>query len=385
MSHPVWDELLGQPEAIEQLQRVVESKDQGVHHAWLFTGPAGSGRSNLARSFAAALQCPEDGCGQCQQCRLAMADSHPDVTLLVTDRVTISIDEVRELVGRASMATTIGEWRVIVIEDADRMTERTSNVLLKELEEPAEKVVWILCAPSVSDLLPTIRSRTRNLNLRLPSVDEVAALLVQRDAVDPILARRSALLAQNHVGMARRLALSSEARARRSETLRVLMAITNLSSAMVAAEKLLGVAKRDAEAVSAEKDAEERAALLAAFGIAQDEKMPPNLRSQFKELEENQKRRATRTLRDGVDRIFTDAESVYRDILAMQFGAGQTLVNEEIAADLFARAQQTSASDTIAVLDAITQSRTRLSSNVRDLLVLEALCTKLIFRGHVEG
>jgi len=385
LSHPVWDELLGQPEAIEQLQKAVEGKPDSVHHAWLFTGPAGSGRSNLAKSFAAALECADDGCGQCQQCRLVQADAHPDVSMLVTDRVVISIEEVRDLVSRSSMSTTIGDYRVIIIEDADRMTERTSNVLLKALEEPAEKVVWILCAPSVSDLLPTIRSRTRNVNLRLPSIDEVATLLVQRDGVALDLARKSALLAQNHVGMARRLALSSDARSRRSETLRVLMSISNLSSAMVAAEKLLGVAKRDAEASSAEKDAVEKDALMKAYGLAVDEKLPPNLRSQFKELEENQKRRATRALRDGIDRIFTDAESIYRDLMALQLGAEVELVNTEIEADLLQRAQGTSIEQTIAILDAITQARQRLASNVRDLLVLEALCTNFIFRGSLAA
>jgi DNA polymerase-3 subunit delta' len=265
------------------------------------------------------------------------------------------------------------------------MAERTSNVLLKALEEPAEKVVWILCAPSVSDLLPTIRSRTRNVNLRLPSIDEVATLLVQRDGVALDVARKSALLAQNHVGMARRLAISSDARARRSETLRVLMSISNLSSAMVAAEKLLGVAKRDAEASSAEKDAVEKDALMKAYGLAADEKLPPNLRSQFKELEENQKRRATRALRDGIDRIFTDAESIYRDLMALQLGAEVELVNTEIEADLLQRSQGTSIEQTIAILDAITLSSQRLASNVRDLLVLEALCTNFIFRGNVAA
>lgn len=385
MSHPVWDELLGQPEAIEQLQRAVAEKPDAVHHAWLFTGPAGSGRSNLAKSFAAALQCDQDGCGQCQQCRLVLADAHPDVSMLVTDRVVISIEEVRELVSRSSMATTVGDFRVIIIEDADRMAERTSNVLLKALEEPADRVVWILCAPSVSDLLPTIRSRTRNVNLRLPSIDEVATLLVQRDGVDLELARKSALLAQNHVGMARRLALSSDARARRSETLRVLMAISNLSSAMIAAEKLLGVAKRDAEASSAEKDAQEKDSLLRAFGLSPDEKLPPNLRAQFKELEENQKRRATRALRDGIDRIFTDAESIYRDLMALQLAAEVELVNTEIEHELLMRASGTTVEQTISILDAITQSRQRLSSNVRDLLVLEALCTHFIFRSELAA
>lgn len=385
MIHPVWDELLGQPEAIEQLQRAIGTKQSGLQHAWLFTGPAGSGRSTLARAFAAAIQCEIDGCGNCQQCRLTLVDAHPDVTVLKTDRVVINIEEVRNVVSRSALATSVGKYRIIIIEDADRMVERTSNVLLKVLEEPEENTIWILCAPSVSDLLPTIRSRTRNLNLRLPSVTEVTALIMQRDGVAEPLARRAALQAQNHVGMARRLATSSEARARRQETLRVALSVTNLSQGMLGAEKLLGVAKRDAEAIAQERDDKERVALMKAYGLEELEKVPPNLRAQFKELEENQKRRQTRALRDGIDRIFTDLESLYRDVLALQLGGHQELVNQEVAQEILQRVDGAKAKDSIAILDAITQARGRLAANVRDLLVLESLCVQLIFRGKIEN
>jgi len=380
LSKKVWDELLGQPEAIEQLDQVVRNKASGVHHAWLFTGPAGSGRSNLALSFAAALQCELDGCGDCQSCKLVMAKAHPDVSLLVTDRVQISIEEVRLLVSRASMASSMGKYRVIIIEDADRMTERTSNVLLKQLEEPEENTIWILCAPSVSDLLPTIRSRTRNLSLRLPSVEEVATLLNQRDGIDLESGRVFARQAQNHVGMASRLAKNSQARARRSDTVKIGLEINNLSQAVMAAEKLLSVAKKDAEAIASEKDAAEKAALLAAYGVSESEKLPPNLRSSFRELEENQKRRQTRLLRDGIDRILTDLESIYRDVLSIQLGTGSELINPESRLEIEARAESGTATKTIEVLDGIAKARSRLSSNVRDLLVLEALCVRLIFR-----
>lgn len=380
MTQRVWDELLGQPEAIEQLTKVVANRESAVHHAWLFTGPAGSGRSNLALSFAAALECESFGCGECQSCRLALAGAHPDINYLATDRVQISIEEVRQLVSKASIATSMGSYRVVIIEDADRMTERTSNVLLKELEEPSENTVWILCAPSVSDLLPTIRSRTRNLNLRLPSVEEVAQLLHQRDGVDLDLARVSARQAQNHVGMARRLATNQEARLRRSDTVKIGMEIVSLSSAMLAAEKLLTLAKKDAEAVAAEKDADERNALLEAYGVTESEKLPPNLRSSFRELEENQKRRQTRLLRDGIDRILTDLESIYRDVLALQLGAGSDLYNPEHREEIEIRASLGTAQHSISVLDGISSARVRLASNVRDLVVLEALCVKLIFR-----
>ncbi|CAB4563216.1 unannotated protein [freshwater metagenome] len=380
----VWQELLGQPEAIEQLSRIVEDKDSGFQHSWLFTGPAGSGRSTLARAFAAALQCSSNGCGECPSCKLVLADAHPDVRMLVTDKVIISIEEVRQLVQFAALGASLGSYRIVIIEDADRMSERTSNVLLKALEEPQEKTVWILCAPSAADMLPTIRSRTRNVVLRLPSVEEVAQLLAQRDGVKEELALASARQAQQHVGMARRLALSAEARSRRMETLRELVGIKDLSSAMSTAERLLALAKKDAEASSEEKSQQERAKLLAAYGI-EDEKIPANLRSEFRQLEENQKRRNTRALRDGIDRILTDTESLFRDILSLQLGAAAPLINQELTQEIQNRAAQTSAENSIAVLEAISLSRSRLESNVRDLLVLESLCTKLIVRGFVAA
>lgn len=380
----VWQELLGQPEAIEQLRRVVADKQSGFQHSWLFTGPAGSGRSTLARAFAAALQCDQDGCGECSSCRLIAADAHPDVRMLVTDKVIISIEEVRQLVQFASLGSSVGKYRIVIIEDADRMSERTSNVLLKALEEPQERTVWILCAPSAADMLPTIRSRTRNVVLRLPSTEEVAQLLIQRDGVKEDLALASARQAQQHVGMARRLALSPDARARRMDTLRELVSIKNLSGAMATAERLLAIAKKDAESSSDEKNEQERAKLLSAYGL-EEGKIPPNLRSEFKQLEENQKRRNTRAMRDGIDRILTDMESLLRDILSLQLGADAPLINEELRSEIEQRAQGTTAENSIQVLEAITLSRSRLESNVRDLVVLESLCTKLIVRGSVAA
>lgn len=381
----VWDELLGQPEAIAALQKALGEKASGMQHAWLFTGPAGSGRSLMAVSFAAALQCEKNGCGSCQQCTLTMAGAHPDVNQLATERVQISIDEVRDLVSKSTMTSTVGEYRIAIIEDADRMTERTSNVLLKALEEPESKTIWMLCAPSVSDLLPTIRSRTRNVVLRMPSESEVAQLLIQRDGVDETIAKTAARQAQNHVGMARRLALSSEARSRRTDTLREILSISNLSRAMVAAGHLLEVAKKDAAAMAEDRDSQERENLLRAYGLTPDDKVPPNLRTEFKNLEENQKRRNTRALRDGIDRILTDAESLFRDVMSLQLGAQVELTNPEFEDELVKRANLGDANQTIQILDAIAEARLRLAANVRDLLVLEALCTRFISRGEIAA
>ena len=226
-------------------------------------------------------------------------------------------------------------------------------------------------------MLPTIRSRVRNVVLRLPSIDEVTDLLV-REGADPKLARVCAAEAQCHVGMARRLATSPDARARRAETLQIALGVRNLSQAMIAAERLLGIAKRDAEAASRERDLEETEALRAALGLGQTERIPAELKSQFKTLEENQKRRATRALRDGIDRILTDIESVFRDIAAIQLNSRAALVNESIQSELTQRAGQTVIAQTLEVTAQIGIARTRLDGNVRDLLLLESLATYLI-------
>ncbi len=374
---PVWSGLLGQPEAVSQLQQAVQHKDQGVHHAWLMTGPPGSGRSNLAHAFAAALLCPENGCGECKSCIMAAAGSHPDISVLSTERVVISIDEVRELVASSQFGGSLGKLRIMLIEDADRMQERSSNVLLKALEEPPAGTIWLLCAPSEADMLPTIRSRVRRVGLKVPAVQEVARLLVERDGIEPKLALQVAAESQSHIGMARRLATSSEARSRRRETLMAALAITGVTSAVNTAERWLDIAKKDAEALTLERDAEEKAAMLKSMGIQPGEAVPNNLKSELRAMEEGQKRRATRSVRDGLDRILVDLLSLYRDVLTVQLAAQVPLVNEDLRLGITELAQSSTSAETLKKLDAIAVARIRIDSNVRDLMALEALAVAL--------
>lgn len=377
MSDPIWLEMHGQAEAVHQLETAVKSRAEGVNHAWLFTGPPGSGRSNIARAFAAGLLCEQMGCGECQSCKLVMAGGHPDVAILATERVVISIEEIRALVNSSMMGSTMGRYKIMIIEDADRMAERSSNVLLKSLEEPPTGTIWMLCAPSEADLLPTIRSRVRRVALKVPSVRAVADLLVQRDGIDEKLALQVAAEAQSHVGMAKRLAESSEARSRRRETLLSALNIKGLSSAIFTSERWLDIARKDAEALTAERDAEERDRLMVTFGLDSGAPIPAQLRSEFKKLEEDQKRRATRSLRDGLDRILVDLMSLYRDVLIVQLGAQVPLVNEEQSAAIKLLAAETSAEKSISILDAISLTRSRIDANVRDVVALDALAVEL--------
>lgn len=381
----VWDELTGQADAIAIVEAAASVSAAGVSssmtHSWLITGPPGSGRSNLAYAFATALLSPGTPEGDEAAARQVAARTHPDLGVLSTDRVIISIEEVRQLVSTSQFSPSVARYRVMVIEDADRMAERTSNVLLKALEEPPPRTVWILCAPSEADLIPTIRSRVRTVRLRVPDVSEVAALLQRRDGVDAATATRAAREAQSHIGMAHRLATNAEARERRERTLDIALGIRSVSDAVVAASALVELAKADAEAITLERDAAERDAALRSLGVEPGGTVPPALRAQLRVLDEDQKRRATRSLRDGIDRIMVDLLSLYRDILLAQLAVPGEAINSRILPRLEAASSSSTPVETLATMDAIATARERIESNVPPLLALEAMLVTAIRPG----
>jgi len=377
----VWDELTGQSEAIEVFRAAAADStlagspiaQSAMTHSWLITGPPGSGRSNLAYAFAAALLGDGTPEGDEATRRQVAARTHPDLGVLSTEGVIIKIDEVKKIVASSQFSPSVSRYRVMIIEDADRMVERTSNVLLKALEEPPPRTVWILCAPSEADLLPTIRSRVRTVRLRVPDVAAVADLISRRDNVSLDIATRAAREAQSHIGMAHRLATNEEARRRREQTLETALGIRSVSDAVIAAGTLLAVAGDDAKAITEERDAEERESALRSLGIEPGGTIPPALRAQLRTLEEDQKRRATRSLRDGIDRIMVDLLSLYRDILLLQLGAPSEPINLAILPKLVAVSERTTPSATLATMDAIATARKRIEGNVAPALALEAM------------
>ena len=364
-----WSDVWGQDEAVAALQAAA-SAPSSMTHAWLITGPAGSGRSTLAHAFAAALIAEP---GDETAMRQVLAGTHPDLAALRTEGVIISIKDARALVERSYFGPSLGRYRVIVMEDADRMAERTSNVLLKALEEPPEHTVWVLCAPSDADLLPTIRSRVRTVRLRDPEIADVARLIVQRTGVDPAIAEQSARHAQRHIGMAQRLATDAAARARRDETLRAVLRVRGVGDAVDVAGTIVQVATDDAKALTAERDEAERSTLLRTLGIAEGASVPPAVRAQLSALEDDQKRRSTRSLRDGIDRVLTDLQSMFRDVILLQFGRDADLINTELEAELRALAAAWTPERTLTVLDRITETRRNLEQNAAPALALESM------------
>ena len=373
----VWSELIGQERAVGTLRRAVEGHSHAMTHAWLFVGPPGSGRSNAAKAFAAALQCASGGCGHCEDCRTTLSAAHPDVTLLRTEQLSIGVDEVRALVGRAGMAPVKNRHQIVVVEDADRITERGADALLKGLEEPARKTVWLLCAPSADDVIITIRSRCRAIKLVTPGDDAVTELLITRDGVSPALAAHAARAAQGHVGRARMLARSEDARIRRHEILSLPGRLTSVTACLDAAENLVSSSGDEAAQATADLDAIEMTALQEALGVGGRGAKPRNAQAALRELEEQQKARVKRLQRDALDRVLTEFTGYYRDVLARQTAPDVPLVNSDLADEIEPVARRSTPEQTIRALDAILQARTALEGNVAPLLALEALLISL--------
>lgn len=381
----VWATLIGHDDVLPQLQRaalaatggIFDGSSMAMTHAWLFAGPAGSGRSIAALALAAALQCDAAGCGECPACSMSTAGTHPDIEHVVPTAVTYKADEVRALAQRAASLPLVGRWRVIVLEDADRLNESSANALLKAIEEPAERTVWMLCAPSAADVLSTIASRCRQIPIHTPSMDVVAAELQRRYSIDAPMAMWAARAAQGHVGRAALLARDEQARARRRAVLDIPARLTSLARCFEAAKALVATAQADADAVAGVLDEREREAVLAAYGEGAQGKglSAANVRArgELSRLAKQQEARARRILRDEYDRALLDLLGFYRDVWLVQSGVSDALINTDLEEAITAFAAHSSADASVARMNAITEASARLRTNAAALLVFEAL------------
>lgn len=378
-SGSVWSTLVGQRHAVEVLRRAAAG--HGMTHAWLFTGPPGSGRSNAALAFAAALQCERGGCGECEACRTTLAGSHPDVSITRSETSVLYIDDMRELVHRSALAPVDRRWQVMVIEDADRLGERTGNTLLKAIEEPTPKTVWLLCAPTSEDVLPTIRSRCRTVTLATPTAAEVAGFLTARAGVPEGLAAFAARASQGHIGRARALALDESTRNRRHEVVSIPGGLTSLGACMNAAANLMDIAKDETSAITEQSNGRDLAELDAMLGGDRKAKSSRTYKAALRDLTHTQKQREKRRIMDVVDRCLMDLMSVYRDAIALQSGASGQLVNEEMRAQVADIARRSTPEENLRRIDAIFTAREQmLEFNTTPLLALESLMVSLRIR-----
>lgn len=380
----VWDSLVGQQPVIDMLSRIAQGDPGQITQSWLICGPPGSGRSNMARAFAAALESPDHGMNDepTRVTQQVLAGTHPDVTLLTTNKVTIGIDQVREIITTSEQMPATAPWRIIIIEDVDRMLERTTNVLLKEIEEPAEHCIWLLCAPSAQDVLPTIRSRTRIVNLAVPSTSAVAEFLTSTTNVEPKIAQRAARLAEGHIGIAKLYATDKQVMTDRDELVVGVLNLARASDAVLLAGNLIDNAKAQAEVDASRTAADQEAEFRRINGLEPGERIPPKLRGAFNQIakKDDLKRLTTRRTRDVLDRALNSLASIYRDVAVLQNNAEDSvgLINLENRSAITELSVRLNRAGAVARLDEVAHTRKRLAGNGNPLLVFESLFCALI-------
>lgn len=380
----VWDSLVGQKPVIDMLSRIAQGDPSQIAQSWLICGPPGSGRSNMARAFAAALESPDHGMSAepTRVTQQVLAGTHPDVTVLTTNKVTIGIDQVREIITTSEQMPATAPWRIIIIEDVDRMLERTTNVLLKEIEEPAEHCIWLLCAPSAQDVLPTIRSRTRIVNLAVPSTQAVAGFLTSTTNVEPKVAQRAARLAEGHIGIAKLYATDERVMSDRDELVVGVLNLARASDAVLLAGNLIDNAKAQAEADANRITAGQEAEFRRINGLAPSDRIPPKLRGAFNQIakKDDVKRLVTRRTRDVLDRALNSIASIYRDVAVLQNNAEDSvgLINLENRSSITELSVRLNRAGAVTRLDEVAHARKRLAGNGNPLLVFESLFCALI-------
>lgn len=380
----VWDSIVGQRQVVEQLKTISCGDPKSIAQSWLICGPPGSGRSNVARAFAAALESPDHGLGDepTKVTQQVLAGTHPDVTVLTTNKVTIGIDQVREIITTSEQMPATAPWRIIIIEDVDRMLERTTNVLLKEIEEPAEHCIWLLCAPSAQDVLPTIRSRTRIVNLAVPSTQAVAGFLTSTTNVEPKVAQRAARLAEGHIGIAKLYATDERVMSDRDELVVGVLNLARASDAVLLAGNLIDNAKAQAEADANRITAGQEAEFRRINGLAPSDRIPPKLRGAFNQIakKDDVKRLVTRRTRDVLDRALNSIASIYRDVAVLQNNAEDSvgLINLENRSSITELSVRLNRAGAVTRLDEVAHARKRLAGNGNPLLVFESLFCALI-------
>jgi len=375
----VFDDLVGQEHIIEILTKAVAAsrtgeESQEMTHAWVFTGPPGSGRSSAAVAFAQALTCKNNGCNNCSDCNAAKTHGHPDVEIIRTEGLSIKVEEIRELLTRVAWAPSMGGWRVVVMEDADRLTESAANALLKAIEEPGTRTVWLLCAPTLHDVLPTIRSRCRHLQLRTPSLQAVTQVLINRDNITPGMADFAARVSQGHIGRAKYLATNETVRSNRKLIMQLPLQLGSLAAAFQAAQTLVDLATQEANSSSDARDEKEIEKLQEAYGKgATGRGMATGGAKAVKELEKEQKSRSTRMVRDSIDGALLDIATFYRDVMMVQSGNSESMINTDMREQIESYALSRPSHSTIPKINAIMDARTNLAQNAAPLVTCEAL------------
>lgn len=360
-----------------------------MSHSWLFTGPPGAGRSLTAQCFAAALMCTsaddngDPGCGRCESCRSILENQkHTDLVYVDPKEQFITVGEVREIIGRAASMPSVAPWRVVIFNKADRLRNEAANALLKTVEEPPERTVIVMVAPSEDpqDFSQTLRSRCRHLYIPAPSVEGVVKLLVAEGANEHD-ARLAAVSTLRHVGRARHLVNEAGAQKRRAMAINLAEDIFHGSQAFQAVTALLKFIEKEENSSHDESNAKELADLERSFGVGAKgkgaAKAQRDARSALKELEDLHKKRAKRRIADGLDLALLDLAGIYRDALMVKVGADVEMTHPDFAGLASELAQKVSEDGLLVAQQAIRTCREQLPQNVTPQVAFDGMIGRL--------
>jgi DNA polymerase-3 subunit delta' len=379
----ILENIVGQPQVIEALKNAViaarenSELSQKMTHSWLFTGPPGSGKSTVAKVFAASLLCSNSGCGECVDCITAMDGSHLDIDILKTEVSSIKVNEIRELISRTSTSPSISNWRVVIIQDAQRLTEAATNALLKVIEEPSSRTIWLMTASTSLDLLATLRSRCRQIQLKTPDKESIIELLVKRDKIDSQIAEFAARVSQGHIGRAKYLSENPISRSRRNDVIELFLTVNDTSSAFSAASKIIDIAQEEAEDATRTTNEIELINLQDALQGPGKSLISGGAKS-VKELEKDQKARIKRAVEDSLDRYLLDLLSIYRDSLLNQLCKSAEVINTEYFARYPEKMVRFTPESIIIKIENVLSVREKLAQSTVNLLAMENLICTLI-------
>ena len=382
----VWDSVVGQAQVVQRLRKVACADASKIAQSWLICGAAGFGSVQVARAFAAALESPDhgenDGENLSKTAREVLAGSHPDVHTLATEGVTLSVDAVREVIGISEQMPSTAPWRIIIIEDVGRMLERSTNVLLKEIEEPSNHTIWLLCASNAQDVLPTIRSRAQLVQLATPDEQSIAEYIVSKTGADRKLANRAARLCQGNVETALLYATDERALSRRDELVAGLLRMHDAGDAVMLAAMLIDDAKAQAEDEVQRNVEAQQNEFRRINGLADSDRVPPKLRTAYNAIgkKDEVKRKVTRVSRDVLGRSLDAISSVYRDVLVILNNAQDSspIINQEYKSGIVELSKKLTVKQALGFVDNIATARKRLARNGNATLVFEALFCSLL-------
>lgn len=358
----VFETVLGQPRVREFLRACVASKR--VSHAYLFCGPAGSNKTAAAYAFAQSIVCPDDGCGECEQCRKAKRRSHPDIHFHAPAGVQgYLVEQIREIAADCSLAPIQAKRKVYILDRVDLMGVSAANAFLKTLEEPPESVVIILLGRTRESVLSTIVSRCQVVAFRHIPASEAAAILVQHTGAQPQEAAIAIQACGGSVTKAAKFLKSNDRLAFRRSVISALEQLADADDLDILSQAGRLVTEANAPLDDVRREQEEQLAEHADF-LRQ---------SALKTLAAQHKRTLSQMTSEHLGQLLSIVRSWLRDTMVACAAAEGLIINKDVESGIRQAASGTDEARVCRALERVAVAEDAISYNVSPQLSIEAM------------